>query len=60
MVWYSHLLKSFPLFVVIHTIVGFRVVSEAEVDVLLIIISEKFPLLCESTVIEYISFSALF
>ena len=28
MVWYSHLFKSFPQFVMIHTIKGFRVVSE--------------------------------
>ena len=33
MVWYSHLFKNFPHFVVIHTIKGFRVVNEAEVDV---------------------------
>ena len=32
MVWYSHLLKSFPQIVVIHTVKGFRVVSEAEAD----------------------------
>ena len=30
-VWYSHLFKNFPQFVVIHTVKG--VVSEAEVDV---------------------------
>ena len=35
MVWYSHLLKDFPQFVVIHTVKGFRVVNEAEVDVFL-------------------------
>ena len=29
-VWYSHLLKNFPQFVVIHTIKGFSVVNEAE------------------------------
>ena len=34
-VWYSHLLKNFPQFVVIHTIKGLSVVSEAEVDVFL-------------------------
>ena len=34
-VWYSHLFKNFPQFVVIHTVKGFRVVSEAEVDVFL-------------------------
>ena len=32
-VWYSHLLKYFPQFVVIHTVKGFSIVSEAEVDV---------------------------
>ena len=35
MVWYSHLLKNFPQFVVIHIDKGFSVVSEAEVDVFL-------------------------
>ena len=35
MVWYSHLFKNFPQFVVIHTVKGFRVVNEAEVDVFL-------------------------
>ena len=34
-VWYSHLLKNIPQFVVIHTINGFSVVNEAEVDVFL-------------------------
>ena len=34
MVWYSHLLKNFPQFVVIHTVKGFSVVSEAEGDIL--------------------------
>ena len=35
MVWYSHLLKNFPQFVVIHTVKGFSVVNEAEVVVFL-------------------------
>ena len=35
LVWYSHLLKNFPQFVVIHTVKGFSVVNEAEVDVFL-------------------------
>ena len=35
MVWYSHLLKNFPQFVVIHTVKGFSVVNEAKVDVFL-------------------------
>ena len=30
--WYSHLLKNFPQFVVIHIVKGFSVVNEAEVD----------------------------
>ena len=34
-VWYSHLLKNFSQFVVIHTVKGFGVVSKAEVDVFL-------------------------
>jgi len=36
-VWYSHLLKNFPQFIVIHTFKGFSVVNEAEVDVFLAI-----------------------
>ena len=35
MVWYSHLLKNFPQFVVIHTVRGFGVVNKAEVDAFL-------------------------
>ena len=34
-VWYSHLLKNFPQFAVIHTVKGFSIVSEAEVDAFL-------------------------
>ena len=34
-VWYSHLSKNFPQFVVIHTVKGHSVVNEAEVDVFL-------------------------
>ena len=35
MVWYSHLLKNFPHFVVIHTVKGFGVVNKAEAYVFL-------------------------
>ena len=35
MVWYSHLLKNFPQFVVIHTVKDFGIVNKAEVDVFL-------------------------
>ena len=34
-VWYSHLLKNFPPFVVIHTVKGFGIVKKEEVDVFL-------------------------
>ena len=34
MVWYSHLFKNFSV-VVIHTVKGFSIVSEAEIDVFL-------------------------
>ena len=33
MVWYSHLLKNFSQFVVIHTFKGFGIVNKAEIDV---------------------------
>ena len=39
-VWYSHLFKSFPQFVVIHTVKGFSIVNEAEVDIFL-----EFPMI---------------
>ena len=35
MVWFSHLLKNFPQFVVIHKVKGFRVLNEAAEDVFL-------------------------
>ena len=35
MVWYSHLLKSFPQFVMVHTVKDFAIVNKAEVDVFL-------------------------
>ena len=35
MVWYSHLLKNFPQFVVIHTVKGFGIVNKTELDVFL-------------------------
>ena len=33
MVWYSHLLKNFPQFIVIHTVKGFGIVNIADIDV---------------------------
>ena len=35
MAWYYHLFKSFPQFIMIHTVKGFGVVDEIEVDVFL-------------------------
>ena len=35
MVWYSHLLKNFPQFIVIHTVKGFDLVNKAEIDIFL-------------------------
>ena len=35
MIWYSHLLKNFPQFVIIHTVKGFGVVNKSKVDVFL-------------------------
>ena len=35
MIWYSHLFKNFPEFVVIHTVKGFGIVNKAEVDIFL-------------------------
>ena len=35
MVWYFHLLKNFPQFIVIHTVKDFGIVNKAEIDVFL-------------------------
>ena len=35
MVWYSHLLKNVPHFIVIHTVKGFGIVNKAEIDAFL-------------------------
>ena len=34
-IWYSHLFKNFPQFVVIHIVKGFGIVNEAKVDIFL-------------------------
>ena len=34
-VWYSHLLKNFPQFIVIHIVKGFGIGNKAEIDVFL-------------------------
>ena len=33
MIWYSHLLKNIPQFIVIHTVKDFGIVNNAEIDV---------------------------
>ena len=35
MVWYSHLLKNFPQFIVIHAVKGFDIVNKAKIDAFL-------------------------
>ena len=35
MVWYSHLFKNVPQFIVIHRVKGFGIVDKAEIDVFL-------------------------
>ena len=35
MVWYSHIFKNFPRFVVVHIVKGFDIVNKAEIDVFL-------------------------
>src|SRR5574337_1780496 len=34
-IWYSHLFQNFPQFIVIHTVRGFSIVNNAEIDVFL-------------------------
>ena len=34
-VWFSHLFKNFPQFIVIHTVEGFGIVNKGEIDVFL-------------------------
>jgi len=46
-VCYSHLLKNFPQFVVIHTLKGFSIVNKAEVDVFL----ECFCFFCDPKIL---------
>ena len=57
MVWYFYLFKSFPQFVMIHTVKGFRIVDETEVDVFL-----EFPCLLYDliNIVNFISGSSSF
>ena len=50
LVCYSHLVKNFPQFVVIHTVKGFSIVNETKVDVFL-----EFPCFyCDPTDVGYL------
>ena len=40
MVWYSHLLKNFPQFIVIHKVKGFGIVNTADVFLKLSFLSD--------------------
>ena len=42
-IWYSHLFKNYPQFVVNHTVKGFSVVNEAKVDLAFFAILLLFP-----------------
>ena len=35
MIWYAHLFQNFPEFILIHTVKGFGIVNETEIDVFL-------------------------
>ena len=56
MVWYFHLFENFPQFVVIHTVKGFSILNEAEVDIFL----EFFLSLLSTDVSNLISGSSAF
>ena len=43
MVWYSHLLKNFPQFIVMHTVKGFGIVNKAEIDVFIESLTVQIP-----------------
>ena len=53
-VWYYHLLKSFPQFVVIHTVKGFGIVNKAKVDVFLLLF---LPMDVGNLISDYSAFS---
>ena len=51
-VWYSHVLKNFPQFIVIHTVKGFSVVKEADIFL-------EFPcFFCDLTDVGNLAFSS--
>ena len=42
MVWYSHFLKNFLQFIVIHRVIGFGIVNKAKIDVFLNSLASSF------------------
>ena len=57
MVWYSHLLKNFPQFVVIYTIKGFGVINKTEVDVFLELLLFDDPTVVGNLISDFSAFS---
>ena len=43
-IWYSHLLKNFPQFVVIHIVKGFGIVNKSEIDAFLELFCSSDPM----------------
>ena len=56
-VWYSHLLKNFPQFIVIHTVKVFSIVNEAEVDVFLELLLFDDPTVVGNLISDFSAFS---
>ena len=57
MVWYSHLFKNFPQFIVIHTVKVFSIVNEAEVDVFLELLLFDDPTVVGNLISDFSAFS---
>ena len=56
-VWYSHLFKNFPQFIVIHTVKVFSIVNEAEVDVFLELLLFDDPTVVGNLISDFSAFS---
>ena len=59
MVWYSHLLNNCPQFIVIHTVKGFGIVNEAEVNGFLELVSENWNVVSKAEVDVFLELSCL-
>ena len=57
-VWYSHLLKNFPQFAVIHIVKGFGIINKAEVDIFLEFVSFFYdPMDVDNLITGFFAFS---